>query len=326
MGQDEDADFGADQKEVVDTSWKSNLRRTNEIIERLDAIALEKVRVIEEFDELDSRIDALHIEEKRIEDHRDRLMEDLDGLQALGPTDLNEDVDTSVDDGWDDIWKNIVATDLELSRLHQKQEDINRRSDVLSRQMSQLDQEEDDLGQENEELKREWRHLMTLSPSDEEEDEEVEVSTDKEEFTAELDDVMSLSLGQMVAKLCAMCRNAAQGRSTDCENMHHPSLSSLKTSVDGGCYLCADVAEALDEFCNKSEPPVAKRDFWSIQYAIYGDKSHLWLNFSLCQCEIVHPVGEYCKDGQRLQFMQFYPARGLGLGPEFLGVSSTGQY
>jgi hypothetical protein len=347
MDEAEYVDSKADQEGVVNTSsydWEDVSRRQDEVTRRLDAIDFEQSRVFEEFDELMREEDALLLEEERIEEVRDKLWEELDGIYALIPTDQNEDVDTSMDDREEDTRRRLDATDLELSRLDQERDDIGRRSDALFLERTRLDQEEvdlrqeeDDLRQEEDELTKKWKDLMALSPKDQHED--VDISTDEDDSTGDLDDDISLALSQMALSLCSICRNLARGRSVRREtsyhpslssnhpslSSYHPSLSSLTKSVDAGCYLCADVAESLERFCNDSDPPATKKEFWSIECAVYGVGRRcfqLCLSFYLCQCEQLHPVDTFCEHGQKLKGMEFYPARKLGLGPEFLGVSN----
>lgn len=340
MEQAGDSNSRADQEGVIDTSsydLEDVIRREDEVTRRLDAIDLELSRIFQEDDEFDNKYDTLILERDRIDQEIDKLTAELDDIYALSPTDQNEDVDTSTNDKQAGTWRRADAIDHEISRLHQELADVVRRSDAVLLEQSQLDREKDALRQEEAvlkqeevDLRRKWEELLELNQKDDEEDvdtdEGVDTITEEDDSSGELEDDMSLALNQMVSSLCSICRNLAKGRSVhqkSSERAHrvcHPSLSSLKSSVDAGCPLCGDVRESLEKFCKKSDPPITIKEFWSIEYTVSGEDSYLELRFYLCQCELVHPAGTGCDHGQYLQSMAFYPARKLRLGPEFLGV------
>lgn len=324
MGRVQDANSIADQEAAVNTS----LYDWEDVTRRLDAIALEKSRIFQEYDELDGKLDTYILEQERIDQEQCTLREELDGIYALSPTDSNEDVDTSTNDREDDIWRKLDAIDLEISRLNQDQDDVIRRSKALSLERSRLDEEED-------ELKSKWENAIARSRLDDEynEDEDVESSTDEEDSSGELDDDMFLALSHRASGLCSICRNFPRGRivvtdSKTASRPYHLSLSSLKKSVDSDCHLCAGVAESLENFCKNTDPPKTKKEFWSIRYGI--DWCHRWrsltLWFYLCECEIVHPDGASCEHVQPLGGRQFLPARKLGLGPEFSGAETDPDF
>lgn len=147
-----------------------------------------------------------------------------------------------------------------------------------------------------------------------------------DESTAELDDDMSYALSRIASSLCTTCRKfPPRGRfllkhkRVSDALPYHRSLSSLRGSVDTGCRLCSNVWQSLEDFCNKSEPPVTQNEFWSIRCQLVCLDEFLRLKFHLCKCEPAHPVGASCEHFESLLQMDFYPARKLGPGPEFLG-------
>lgn len=321
MGQVQDANSRADQEAAVNTS----LYDWEDVTRRLNAIALEKSRIFQEYDELDGKLDTYTLEQERIDQEQCTLREELDGIYALSPTDSKEDVDTSTDDREDDIWRRLDAIDLEISRLNQEQDDVIRRSKALSLERSRLDEEED-------EVKSKWENAIALSRLDDE-DEDSEPSTDEEDSSGELDDDIFLALSQRASGLCSICRNFPQGRivvtdSKTASRPYHPSLSSLKKSVAFGCHLCAGLEKSLESFCMSSDPPRTKKELWSIRCGI--DWCHRWrsltLWFYLCECEHIHLDGDNCEHAQPLGGRQFLPARKLSLGPEFLGAETDPDF
>jgi hypothetical protein len=241
----------------------------------------------------------------------------------LSSTDQNEDVDTSTENREDDIWRSLDAADLESNRLNHEQKEIKRRSDSLSRQRGQLQEEEERLRQEHGEITKKWESLMSIR--DEEED--FEPSTDEEDSDEQLDDGMLLALSQRASALCSICRNFPQGTIEHIDpdqssRLYHPTLSSLKQSVDAGCSLCEELAASVERFSLDSDPPVPQQDFWSIRCGVSEARGRsLLLRFLLCQCELGHPDAAACEHAHQLGGKQFFPARKLSLGPEFLGSS-----
>lgn len=83
-----------------------------------------------------------------------------------------------------------------------------------------------------------------------------------------------LALGQVVSKLCSVCREFPKGRiaikfndeelHTDLRPYHH-SVSSLRRSVSAGCYLCESLLQSFDEFVDGSEMATGVSDTCSIQ-------------------------------------------------------------
>lgn len=165
-----------------------------------------------------------------------------------------------------------------------------------------------------------------LSESDMEESIDTDTDTDEHDSTGKLEDEISRALSQMASSLCLICRDLARGifRLVETEYLtHHLSLSLLRRSVDDGCRLCMALAESLEHFCKKSDPPVNQKEFWSIKGAILEESSggsELWLRFLLCQCEHDHPYGAICQQSSLLRDFCFYPAHKLCLGPEFLSM------
>lgn len=155
---------------------------------------------------------------------------------------------------------------------------------------------------------------------------------DEDNSAGLLGDDMFHALTQMASSLCLACRNLAQGifrvdETCDFEHLtHHLCLSSLQQSVEDGCRMCMAVAESLDDFCKKSDPPIIQKESWSIKGLLDYNKyykqpgGNFHLSFWLCQCEHDHPYGSICEGSKTLRSFDFYPARTLRLGPEFLGV------
>lgn len=172
-------------------------------------------------------------------------------------------------------------------------------------------------------------------------EESIDTDTDEHDSTEELDVDMSHALSQMASSLCLVCRHLARGIFRHVQNeyvTHHPCLSSLQQSVDDGCRLCMAVAQSLEDFCKKPEAPVTQNEFWTIRSSWKPLPSHytrarqpgahvrssaVRLRFRFCRCERDHRSDAMCKDFDYLQAFDFYPARKLGPGPEFLGASTN---
>lgn len=321
MDQTESLDPEADQEVFPDINsytWEDFKRQRNEVFEKLDEVSKRLDAVILEYESWDRELDNVRLELERKYHDQKRLMEELDGIFSSSLTDQNEDVDASTNDREDAVWRSLDALDLEISQLHLEEENIKRRLDAVSLERNRLDQEEAEWNQKDAELNMVWQDLMDdeedVEPST---DEDLNIDTDEDDSTDGLDDEMFLALSKMVSSLCSICRNLAKGRAECLVKWHHPSLTSLKKSVDAGCRLCLDVAESLDEFCNKLDPPETKQEFWSLKCNIFGCDGRLHIAFHLCRCETDHSADAHCEH-KLLRTMRFYPARKLSLGPEFL--------
>lgn len=153
--------------------------------------------------------------------------------------------------------------------------------------------------------------------------EDIDTDLDEEEChsataeDAELTDLEDNALSEMVSNSCFVCRRFFQSRFVEDETCsHHPSLSSLKESVDAGCRFCEILARELDDPCTGTPSE------WSIKCAVTPriDGKSLGFTFTLERCEasdISH------KQSQLLTYFDLYPACKLGLGPEFLGAPSS---
>lgn len=163
------------------------------------------------------------------------------------------------------------------------------------------------------------------------EDSDVEVS---------LDDELLCSLNEMASNLCSTCRGFPRGHIenigdySDCR-VYHPSLSSLQESVDAGCRICKDLSQSVNTFFKKFESPATLTQPWSIHCTLW--KNIDWNNHVDSPRHAFNLTFDICEGGRNdavrstqeiiegtLAHMAFFPADCLGLGPEFLGMS-TGQ-
>ncbi|KAG8167645.1 hypothetical protein KVR01_003334 [Diaporthe batatas] len=311
-------------REDVKRRQEEIVRRQEDIMKRLDAIFLEQSQFLQRYEDHDRELDTVDLELERKYQEQEKLRDDLDGIYELSPTDPNENVDPSTTDREDSIRRGIDTIDLQISQLEQKRDEIRIKTDALTVERDRLEQEEADLEEEDDDLNREWEVLMEYEPMDD--DQDSEPSTDEEDLTRELNDDILSALGQRTSALCSICRNFPRGRlefietkfSIDASHMYHPSLYSLKRSVDGGCYLCEDVAQSVEQFCQESNPSESQKEFWSIRCRITeGRWRSLQIWFLLCQCELGHPDDTGCEHARQLGGRQFLPARQLILGPEF---------
>lgn len=173
------------------------------------------------------------------------------------------------------------------------------------------------------------------------EDEDVGTDTDDVHSMGELDDDMFLSLSQMASSLCFTCRQFPRGRfpaenhETIGFHSYHPSLSSLKESVDAGCRLCVELSQSLDEFRQEYPQATQNESTWSIKCRLSALGTRLEFEFCLfdrdCDCDYdytsVDELGRArCEHADYLKTMSFYRPGKLGLGPEFLGAAIDQNY
>lgn len=154
-----------------------------------------------------------------------------------------------------------------------------------------------------------------------------DTNMDEDDAAAQLDDDMIISLRQISSRLCPICRQfPPRGRiylddEGDFQSIsYHPSLSSLRESVNTGCRLCSDLMKALESFCRPSDPQETLKEFWSIRCRIVPLEGFFGFRFEVCQSEHAHPIAGNCEDTRNLLRMNFYPAGKLSLGPEFLSM------
>lgn len=137
---------------------------------------------------------------------------------------------------------------------------------------------------------------------------------------------MSLALIELASRLCAVCQNLCRGEEKVLREVeHHPSLSSLRDSVDAGCPLCKEIAQYFEERLDrKPEVRDTVDDSWYItcwQCAAgwrYADEG-LSFEFTFYDSNR-QPVNR--RLGANTSMM-FFPAEELGLGPEYLGKRTT---
>lgn len=147
-------------------------------------------------------------------------------------------------------------------------------------------------------------------------DEEGYHSTTTED-AEELTDLENDALSEVVSSLCSVCRRLFQSRFVRDEfRSHHPSLSSLKESVNAGCRFCEILERNLDDQCNRTPSE------WSIVCAVMpiSSSKSLMFDFTLERCDTSDTSR---RQTQRLTSFHLYPACKLGLAPEFLGTPSS---
>lgn len=146
-------------------------------------------------------------------------------------------------------------------------------------------------------------------------DEEEYLSTTTED-AEELTDLDNDALSEVASNSCSVCRRLFQSEFLEDEFCaYHPSLSSLKESVDAGCRFCEILARELDDQCNQTPSE------WSIKCAVrpIGDGKNLRFSFYLKHC---NRSDTSHKQTQLLTNFFLCPACKLGLGPEFSGAPS----
>lgn len=236
-------------------------------------------------------------------------------------SDMEEFVDTDTDDdnSMDQLIEDIERMD---QRMEETIEEINFLDEHINEVhlMNQIDEERYHIDQIMREMDNSFESDM---------EESVDTATDENDSTGELDDAMLSALSQVASSLCRDCRVFGQGIWKINETgypseytTHHLCLPSLQQSVDKGCRLCMAVAQSLEDFCQRSNPPIAQKEFWTIKGKIGRMQGALTLRFFLCQCEHDHDTFDICEDASTIHTATFCPARKLGLGPEFLGMSN----
>lgn len=339
MSQVEDINSGAGQNKAVDASsldpevTQNVLRRKFEIQGRGYAICYELDQIHDECYDLSAQADAIHPELESLDQERRNLEEELEEISAYTPEDPDEDIDTSTEDRRTDIEARLEAIHLDTNRLTTDLEAIICEMERLAEKDDELRQEDAELRQEETEWLEKWKdlppekYLRTRHGYD-----YVAPIEDDEYSIRELDSEMILALRQRTSALCSICRSVPRGCFSEggleglppSEKIHHPSLSSLKKSVDGGCYLCEDVAKALELYWQGEDPHPTEKDIWSIRCKVAAWIKNsglraLQLVFYICGCELGHLDNTSCKHRENILQKNFIPASHLGLGPEFLG-------
>lgn len=156
------------------------------------------------------------------------------------------------------------------------------------------------------------------------EQEDIDTDLDEEEYLSattedaeELTDLENDALSEVASNLCSVCLRLFQSRFLQDEICsHHPSLSSLKESVDAGCRFCDFLARELG---NRREQTSSE---WSIKCKVtpMRDGKSLRFIFTLERCDRSDTSQ---KQSQLLTFFSLHPACKLGLGPEFSGAPSS---
>lgn len=145
---------------------------------------------------------------------------------------------------------------------------------------------------------------------------------------------MYSALTTLSSNLCAICQKLCRdevkvlkqwrnyGPLYTAELGHHPSLSSLRESVDASCPFCCEVAQTFEEDFNmKLQDRDTVADSWHIKcymdinrwcFTVEGLRLHFIFYDS--NGNRVNP-----KLGVKDMYLSFYPAESLGLGPEYLG-------
>lgn len=259
----------------------------------------------------------------------------IDGIGHRFELDPDESFDSGAGE-YDSLDEFIDSTDDFILEMEDFDHQIDMQIDSIDNyfmDMKRLDEDIDDIHYINETTYLNCPFDDGTDRSSESDTEEfVYPDTDENDSAGSLGDDMFHALGQMALSLCLACRNLSQGifrvdETCDFEYLtHHLCLSSLQQSVEDGCRMCMAVAQSLEDFCKKPDPPIIQKESWSIKGLLNYNKYHqnpdsnLHLSFWLCQCEHNHPYGSICEGSKTLRTFDFYPARTLRLGPEFLGV------
>lgn len=169
----------------------------------------------------------------------------------------------------------------------------------------------------------------------ENDDDEFNENDDSTDSIDSLSPKMDLALTELASRLCAICQSFCRGEmklekaeehgGQQTEKLkHHPSLSSLRESVDAGCPLCKNLAQSFEErLGDNPELRDTVADSWFITcYLDIMDWSSMSSDYNvvgLCfhftfYDRIGHPV-EWKMCGRI--HMTFYPAERVGLGPEY---------
>lgn len=156
------------------------------------------------------------------------------------------------------------------------------------------------------------------------EQEDIDTDLDEEEYHStttedaeELTDLGNDALREVASNLCSVCRRLFQSQFLAYEICsHHPSLSSLKESVDAGCRFCEILARKLNNRCNWTP------SMWSIKCEGMPicDGKGLQFIFYLKHRDAPDTRRE---QSQLSEYFYLYPACEIGLGPEFSGAPSS---
>lgn len=171
-------------------------------------------------------------------------------------------------------------------------------------------------------------------------DDEFENDNNDEGHEGSLSPDMDSTLTKLASRLCAICNSLCRGevKLEFCdenadewtgEREHHPSLSSLRDSLDAGCPLCKELAQSFEERLDvKPEIRDAVADSWYITCSL---KKEYWDScWESRFAGLSFRFTFYNSNGQSVNAklggiiqMSFFPAGKLGLGPEYLGEKTT---
>lgn len=258
-----------------------------------------------------------------------------DGIDHRFELDPDESFDSATGE-YDSLDEFIDSTDDFIREMEDFDHQIDMQIDSIDDYFMDMERLDDDIEQIHYNNETDYLNCLfddeTNYSTESDTREFVYPDTDEDDSAGLSGDDMFHSLSQMASSLCLACRNLAQGifrvdETCDFEHVtHHLCLSSLQQSVEDGCRMCMAVAQSLEDFCKKSDPPIIHKESWSIKGLLDYNKyykqpgGNLHLSFWLCQCEHNHPYGSICEGSKTLRSFDFYPARTLRLGPEFLGV------
>lgn len=158
--------------------------------------------------------------------------------------------------------------------------------------------------------------------TDEQEDSDADLNEEEyhsatTEDAEELTDLENDALSGVASNLCSVCRRLFQSEFVEDEFCsYHPSLSSLKESVDAGCRFCEILTR---ELANQYTPTPSE---WSVKCVVRPTSEGKGLNFTFI-LERCDPSDISHKESQFLTYFDLYPACKLGLGPEFSGAHSS---
>lgn len=138
---------------------------------------------------------------------------------------------------------------------------------------------------------------------------------------------LGYSLNEMANSLCSICRKFPRGQIEEEDwRVYHPSLTSLRESVQAGCWICKELTQSLDELCDRLQLRETLNETWFIQCKVLGNVpvgEGFHLKFFLCDSGINCAVSKF-DNPPCLATIFFFPADSLGVGEEVLGIS-TGQ-
>lgn len=145
-----------------------------------------------------------------------------------------------------------------------------------------------------------------------------------------LDNDLGNSLNEMANSLCSTCRKFPRGQIEARDfRVYHPSLTSLRESVQTGCWICKELTQSLDELCDRRQLRETLNEACFIQCRLIefahprrsvGDG--FYLEFLLCDSGVNCAVPKF--DKPTLNDIIPFFAADYGVGEEVLGIS-TGQ-